>query len=77
MLSRELDRVIAESTEALYSWWATDAEGDRFPYRLTYLSEQSDAIAGLYDHPRTRRSSRCRRKTSCRFRTGSRASSRS
>lgn len=55
MLSRELDRVIAESTEGnLYSWWATDAEGDRFPYRLTYLSEQSDAIAGLYDHPRTR-----------------------
>jgi len=54
-LSRELDRVIAESTEGnLYSWWATDAEGDRFPYRLTYLSEQSDAIAGLYDHPRTR-----------------------
>ena len=53
-LSGELDRVIAESTEGnLYSWWATDAEGDRFPYRLTYLSEQSDAIAGLYDHPRT------------------------
>lgn len=53
-LSRELDRVIAESTEGnLYSWWATDAEGDRFPYRLTYLSEQSDAIARLYDHPRT------------------------
>ena len=53
-LSRELDRVIADSTEGnLYSWWATDAEGDRFPYRLTYLSEQSDAIAGLYDHSRT------------------------
>ncbi len=54
-LGSELDRVIAESTEGnLYSWWATDAEGDRFPYRLTYLSEQSDAIAALYDHPRTR-----------------------
>lgn len=54
-LSSELDRVIAASTEGnLYSWWATDAEGDRFPYRLTYLSEQSDVIASLYDHPRTR-----------------------
>jgi hypothetical protein len=54
-LGTELDRITAESTEGnLYSWWATDAKGDRFPYRLTYLSEKSDVIAGLYDHPRTR-----------------------
>ena len=54
-LGRELDRVIDESTEGnLYSWWATDLHGDRFPYRLTYLSEKSDVIAGLYGHPRTR-----------------------
>ncbi len=54
-LSSELERVIDEATEGnLYSWWATDAEGDRFPYRLTYLSEKSEAMAGLYDHARTR-----------------------
>lgn len=54
-LSNELDRILASATEGnLYSWWATGAEGERFPYRLTYLSEQSDEIGALYDHPRTR-----------------------
>lgn len=54
-LGRELDRVTREAVEGeLSSWWATDAKGDRFPYRLTYLSDKSDVIAGLYDHPRTR-----------------------
>jgi len=54
-IGRELDRVTAESVEGeLSSWWATDAKGDRFPYRLTYLSDKSETIAGLYDHPRTR-----------------------
>jgi len=54
-LGRELDRVIDESVEGeLSSWWASDAKGDRFPYRLTYLSDKSQTIAGLYDHPRTR-----------------------
>jgi hypothetical protein len=54
-LGTEIDRITAEATEGnLYSWWASDTEGDRFPYRLTYLSEQSAEIAALYDHPRTR-----------------------
>ena len=54
-IGRELDRVIDEAAEGdLYSWWASDAKGDRFPYRLTYLSDKSATIAGLYDHPRTR-----------------------
>lgn len=54
-LGRELDRVIDEAREGeLSSWWASDAKGDRFPYRLTYLSDKSKTIAGLYDHPRTR-----------------------
>jgi hypothetical protein len=54
-ISRSLDRVIDEAVEGdLYSWWASDAKGDRFPYRLTYLSDKSQTIGGLYDHPRTR-----------------------
>ena len=54
-LGRELDRVTAEAVEGeLSSWWASDAKGERFPYRLTYLSDRSETIAGLYDHPRTR-----------------------
>ncbi len=54
-LGRELDRVTEEAVEGeLSSWWATDTKGDRFPYRLTYLSDKSETIAGLYDHPRTR-----------------------
>jgi hypothetical protein len=54
-LGLELDRVNAEASEGnLYSWWASDGQGDRFPYRLTYLSEKSDTIGALYNHPRTR-----------------------
>ena len=54
-LSREIDRVRDEAVEGeLSSWWATDSEGHRFPYRLTYLSDRSDVIAGLYEHPRVR-----------------------
>jgi hypothetical protein len=54
-IGRELDRVEAEATEGnLYSWWASDKQGDRFPYRLTYLSDKSETIAALYDHPKTR-----------------------
>lgn len=54
-IGRELDRVNDEAVEGdLYSWWASDGKGDRFPYRLTYLSDKSQTIAGLYDHPRTR-----------------------
>ena len=54
-LSREVDRVRDEAVEGeLSSWWASDAEGRRFPYRLTYLSDRSDVIGGLYEHPRVR-----------------------
>jgi hypothetical protein len=53
-LGDELDRVIREAREGeLSSWWATDAAGDRFPYRLTYLSDRSETIGSLYAHPRT------------------------
>jgi hypothetical protein len=54
-LSRELDRIRDEAKEGeLRSWWASDSEGNRFPYRLTYLSDLSETIAGLYEHPRVR-----------------------
>ena len=54
-LSRELDRIQDAAVEGeLTSWWAADAEGRRFPYRLTYLSDQSETIAGLYAHPRVK-----------------------
>ncbi len=54
-LGSEIDRVRDASVEGeLSSWWATDAAGQRFPYRLTYLSDRSETIAALYDDPRTR-----------------------
>jgi len=54
-LGRELDRVRDGAREGeLRSWWASDAEGNRFPYRLTYLSDSSATIAGLYEHGRVR-----------------------
>ena len=52
-LASEVDRIRAAAVEGeLTSWWASDSQGQRFPYRLTYLSDQSERIAGLYDHPR-------------------------
>jgi len=52
-LSRELDRVRDDAVEGeLTSWWADDGHGGRFPYRLTYLNEQSPSFAALYDDPR-------------------------
>lgn len=52
-LSAELDRVRDAAVEGeLTSWWADDGAGGRFPYRLTYLSDQSPSFAALYDHPR-------------------------
>jgi hypothetical protein len=54
-LSREIDRVSREAVEGeLSSWWASDESGNRFPYRLTYLSDRSETFANLYDHPTTR-----------------------
>ena len=52
-LASEIDRIRDASVEGeLSSWWAEDADGQRFPYRLTYLCQQSAAIAALYDNPR-------------------------
>ncbi len=49
-LASELDRVRDAAVEGeLTSWWADDGRGGRFPYRLTYLSEQSPDFAALYD----------------------------
>lgn len=51
-LAGELDRLKAAAVEGeLTSWWSENSAGDRFPYRLTYLSDRSDAIAGLYANP--------------------------
>ena len=52
-LASEVDRIRDAAVEGeLTSWWASDSQGRRFPYRLTYLSDQSETIAGLYTHPR-------------------------
>ena len=54
-LSGEIDRIADEADEGeLTSWWAENPDGRRFPYRLTYLSDKSATIAGLYEHPRVR-----------------------
>ena len=52
-LREEVDRIRREAVEGeLSSWWSTNESGERFPYRLTYLSDKSELIAGLYAHPR-------------------------
>ncbi|MEE3331992.1 MAG: phytanoyl-CoA dioxygenase family protein [Myxococcota bacterium] len=52
-LSDEVDRIASEAVEGeLTSWWAENPDGRRFPYRLTYLSDKSKVIDGLYTHPR-------------------------
>ncbi len=54
-LGGALDRVAEEAVEGeLSSWWASDTKGERFPYRLTYLSDRAKVFADLYAHPRTR-----------------------
>ena len=54
-LSDELDRITAAAVEGeLTSWWTENSDGRRFPYRLTYLSDQSETLAGLYANPRVR-----------------------
>ena len=54
-LRSEVERVREAAVEGeLTSWWADGADGRRFPYRLTYLSMQSELIGGLYEHPRVR-----------------------
>ena len=52
-LASEVDRIAAEAVEGeLTSWWSENPDGQRFPYRLTYLSDKSESIAGLYEDPR-------------------------
>ncbi|MEE2665984.1 MAG: phytanoyl-CoA dioxygenase family protein [Myxococcota bacterium] len=54
-LASEVDRIRGAARDGeLRSWWASDADGRRFPYRLTYLSDLSETIAGLYEHPRVK-----------------------
>ena len=54
-LAREVERIRAAAVEGeLRSWWAADPQGRRFPYRLTYLCQQSAAIAELYETPRVK-----------------------
>ncbi len=54
-LRNEVERIRLEAVEGeLYSWWSSSASGERFPYRLTYLSDKSELVAGLYDHPRVK-----------------------
>ena len=54
-LSGELDRLRDAAVGGeLTSWWSEDGDGRRFPYRLTYLSDRSEAIASLYDDARVR-----------------------
>ncbi|MFP8878902.1 MAG: phytanoyl-CoA dioxygenase family protein, partial [Myxococcota bacterium] len=55
-LASEVDRIAAGAVEdEPTSWWAVNPDGRRFPYRLTYLSDKSASIGGLYDHPRVRK----------------------
>ena len=54
-LCSEVERIQGEAVEGeLSSWWSTNESGKRFPYRLTYLSDKSELIAGLYAHPRVK-----------------------
>ncbi len=51
-LAREVDRIAAAAVEnELTSWWTENPDGRRFPYRLTYLSDKSETIGGLYAQP--------------------------
>jgi hypothetical protein len=55
-LSDEVDRLRDEAVEGeLWSWWAGDDTGRRFPYRLLYTGLRSPLIAGLDDDPLVRR----------------------
>ena len=55
-LSDEVDRLRDEAREGeLWSWWASDQNGRRFPFRLLYMALRSDLIASLDDDPTVRR----------------------
>jgi hypothetical protein len=51
-ISAEVDRLAAEAREGeLWSWWASEQSGRRFPYRLLYMAQRSRLIASLDDDP--------------------------
>jgi hypothetical protein len=51
-LSDEVDRLRDEAQEGeLWSWWAGDEAGRRFPYRLLYTALRSPMVAALDDDP--------------------------
>ncbi|MBS0365238.1 MAG: hypothetical protein JSR67_05355 [Proteobacteria bacterium] len=54
-LSREVDRLRAAAVEnSPFSWWADNqTTGERFPYRLMFLSEYSELIRSLMDEDAT------------------------
>ena len=55
-IAAEVDRLAAESHEGeLWSWWASDDTGRRFPFRLLYMARRSGLIASLDDDPMVRR----------------------
>jgi Phytanoyl-CoA dioxygenase (PhyH) len=55
-IGAEVDRLAAESSEGeLWSWWASDDTGRRFPFRLLYMARRSELIASLDDDPMVRR----------------------
>jgi hypothetical protein len=54
-LSDEVDRLRDEAREGeLWSWWASDETGRRFPFRLLYMALRSELIASLDDDPMVR-----------------------
>lgn len=51
-IAAEVDRLTREAREGeLFSWWAEDQAGRRFPYRLLYMAQRSALIAALDDDP--------------------------
>lgn len=55
-IAAEVDRLRDEAREGeLWSWWANDQSGRRFPYRLLYMAQRSPVIAALDDDPMVRR----------------------
>lgn len=54
-LSDEVDRLRDGAREGeLWSWWASDEAGRRFPYRLLYMAQRSSVVAALDDDPMVR-----------------------
>ena len=54
-LASEIDRIRDRAVEGeLTSWWAEDDDGNKFPYRLTYLCQQSPTIDALYSNERVK-----------------------